>query len=79
MLNVFKDLKKASNKIYSDWSKCNFDCEKFIEIAHSKTQDLSLLEFGELSNLIELLKEPEVAALQEPSTFSDLYLSLIHI
>lgn len=69
-------LLQATAAIEAQWRSVDNECDAFADIVWRVTDGLDLSAFGDLTYLTELLTLPQIAALQHPSTFSDLYLKL---
>jgi hypothetical protein len=75
-LASYNQLLEVAAAIDREWRAYDNNCEAFPEIVWRLTDDLDVSALGELAELTALLDHPYVASIQEPSTFSDLYLKL---
>lgn len=76
VLVVLDELRRVAAEIDRTWSQAGFDLEAFPDVVMAKTEALDLSPLGALQDIHSLLADPQVAALQRPSTFSDLYLKV---
>lgn len=76
MRRHYRELLEAAKKIEAAWRLEGNCCTAFPAIALERTSHLDLSPFGNLANLPELLENPAISCLQQPSTFSDLYFKL---
>lgn len=76
MWREYRRLVDVAEDIAQAWTAAEHRYEAFADIVWERTGNLDLLPFGDLANVPALLESPEIAALQRPSTFSDLYFKL---
>ena len=76
MMKSYDDLLDALHTIERAWAEHDNRCEAFAAVVMRHTTGLDLSAFSELGNTPELLSNEPIAALQHPSTFSDLYFKL---
>lgn len=73
---LLQEIRKVSSAIQGAWADRGYELEAFPEIALSATDGIDFRPLGEVDAVCALLADPEVAALQEGTTFSDLYIKL---
>lgn len=73
---LLRHLVARCHQIDLAWSSQAYSLSAFPDLVLAQTSDLDLTPFGQLDQLIPLIKEPELASLQQLSSFSDLYLKL---
>jgi hypothetical protein len=74
--NLVHELQRVCDAIDAEWSQAGRSLESFPGIAWRHTDRLDLTPLGQLEACAALLDAPAIAALQQPSSFSDLYLRL---
>ena len=73
---TYQELKHCCQNIEKRWSENGKTLESFPCIVLEETTGADFRKFADLSAQVSLLEKPEVAELQEASTFSDLYLKI---
>lgn len=76
VINTHKKLVEAARHIEDQWRTVDNDIEAFADIAAEPILSIDLSTLGDLSNIPELLEDSFIGSLQEPSTFSDVYIKL---
>lgn len=76
ILEAHQKLVEIAESIEQAWRDTDHETTAFNKIVDIKTKDMDFSELGLLEDVPELLENPYIAALQEPSTFSDVYIKL---
>lgn len=76
ILNDYENVLKVAKEIDRKWVSTEYEGAAFPDIVFGLTSGLDVSGFGDLSNLPELLRNPYIASLQAPNSFSDLYYKL---
>jgi len=76
LASLYGQLVRRCNEIDEAWASDSYCLNTFPEVVLAKTSDLDLTPFGELDRLMPLLSDPNLARLQQLSSFSDLYIKL---
>lgn len=76
IVNAHKAIVNAAKEIEQEWRLVDNEITLFAAIAEEKFVGLNLEPLGDLSNIPKLLEDGFIGALQEPSTFSDVYIKL---
>jgi hypothetical protein len=73
---LVRELAHRCDAIDAAWQREDRELATFAAIVASATADLDLTPFGRIGATAALVDEPEIAILQQASSFSDLYLRL---
>lgn len=71
--STIRNIRQACEKIDNSWKKANGDYWAFSEIAYEHTEGLDLGVFADASVMHEAMSDENIAKLQAPASFSDLY------
>lgn len=72
----YQSILDVAKEIEEEWRKFDNEITFFPQIALEKTKNLDLSELGNLENIPILLENPYIAAIQDPSPFSDFYFKI---
>jgi len=70
---TIESIHEACGHIAKEWAATSNDIYAFPEVAMKFTEGLDLSVFADVANLHAVLAKPEIAKLQAPASFSDLY------